>query len=209
MYRKRIFISCFAVLFFTSAISESYGQEGLPVSGDSYYQPRVAANYPLLTGGRSTANDTIVRSTEVNAQGIDSRCGCSSGIPLLTALTQRLRDTLRYIFPFRNTNQMGGLFFSERFYGSNCCGDGQLISDVIYEDGPGEIPTPATPIEEVPAKVIPTTSAIFPGPQGRIATPVSVGNGVRSNVVRPINYSVPSYPNADRIRSIPVNPLRR
>ena len=209
MYRKRIFISCFAVLFSTAAINESHGQEGLPVAGDSYYQPRVAVNYPLLSGSRYTANETIAQSAEVIVQGIDSRCGCSSGFPLLTALTQRLRDSLRFIFPCRDTNRMGGLLFSERFYGSNCCGGGRLISDVIYEEGPREIPTPATPIEEVPAKVIPTTSAILPGPQGRMAPPVSVGNGVRSNMVRPINYSVPSYPNVKRIPSIPVNPLRR
>ena len=201
MYCKRIVVSALAVALLGVGICETHGQEGLPTSSESYYQPRVAMNYPLLSGNRISASETIAGTT-VTVGGdtglIGHDCGC--GIPLLPALAQGLRNTFDCIFPCRGR----GLFFSERFYGSNCHGCDRVIPGVIYESVPLEGPTPAKVIEEIPSKVLPTRSSVLPSTSG-----FPVGNGVRSTLVRPVNYSVPSLPNGRGIPSIPHNPLRR
>ena len=210
MYCKKIVGSLLAVALLTVGICETHGQEGLPSSGGSYYQPRVAMNYPMLSGNRISAGESILASTDTvvgDFGRIGSECGC--GIPLLPALAQGLRDTLDCIFPCRGLNRGRGLFFSERFYGSNCHGCGQMMPGVIYETGPIEVPTPARSIEEVPAKAAPTTSSVLPSASGRFPVVIPVGNGVRSSMVRPVHYSVPILPNASRMSSIPNNPLRR
>ncbi len=76
------------------------------------------------------------------------------------------------------------------------------MSGVIYESDTTQEPTPATSVEEVPAKVAPATSLLLPSTQG----PRAVGNGVQFGLVRPVNFSVP---NASRTPFIPDNPLRR
>lgn len=201
MYCKKIVVSALAVALLGVGICETHGQEGLPTSSESYYQPRVAMNYPMLAGNRISAGETITGST-LSVSGdtglIGHDCGC--GLPLLPALAQRLRDTLDYILPCRGR----GLFFSERFYGSNCQGCDRVMPGVIYDSVPLEGPTPATQFEEIPSKVVPTTSSVLPSTSG-----FPVGNGVRSTLVRPVNYSIPSLPNARGIPSIPDNPLRR
>ena len=201
MYCKRIVASALAVALLGVGIYETHGQEGLPTSSESYYQPRVAINYPLLSGNRISASETIAGTT-VTVGGdtgpIGHDCGC--GIPLLPALAQGLRNTLDCIFPCRGR----GLFFSERFYGSNCHGCDRVMPGVIYESVPLEGPTPAKGIEEIPSKVLPTRSSVLPSTSG-----FPVGNGVRSTLVRPVNYSAPSLPNGRGIPSIPHNPLRR
>lgn len=204
---KRIFVSCLAVAILVVGICEIQGQEGLPSPDNSYYQPRVMLNYPLLSGNHIAANESISQSAEINVRDNGSGCGC--GIPLLPTLVQQLRDTLYYIFPYRQMNRNRGFLFSERFYGSNCCGSSYLIPGVMVEDGLLETPTPATSVEEVPSKVVPTTSMVFPAAQERITTTIPVGNGVRSNLVRQVNYSVPSLSNTKQVPSIPDNPLRR
>jgi hypothetical protein len=205
MYCKRILFSSLAVAITIVGICDTHGQEGLPSPGTSYYQPRVASNYQLLSGDRDTANGSVVRSTEINAGYLGSGCG----INLLPALAQRIRDTFNYVFPYRGMARSSGLLFSARFYGSNCCGGDRPIPGVIYETGPMEIPTPASSVEEVPAKVAPTTSSMFPIPQQRVATAVPIGNGVQTNLVRTVNYSVPNLPYSKQAPSIPDNPLRR
>jgi hypothetical protein len=207
MYCRRIFVSCLAVTMAIVGICETHGQEGLLSPGISYYQPRGALNYPMLSGQRDTADGSLVRSTEINVGDISSGCGC--GIHLLPALAQRLRDTFHYVFPYRGISRSRGLLFSERFYGGNCCGGNRPIPGVMYETGPIEIPTPATSVEEVPAKVAPTTTTIFPITQERVTTAVPIGNGVKTNIVRTVNYSVPNFPYSKRVPSIPDNPLRR
>ena len=201
MYCKRIVVSALAVALLGVGICETYAQDGLPTPSEAYYQPRVAMNYPMLSGNRYSARESIVGST-VTVGGdtglIGHDCGC--GLPLLPALAQGLRDTLDCIFPCRGR----GLFFSERFYGSNCHGCNRAAPGVIYETGPLEGPTPAKSIEEIPSKSLPTTSSLLPSASGS-----PVGKGVRSSLVRPVNYSVPSLPNGRGIPSIPDNPLRR
>ena len=207
---KRIVVSCLAGALLSVGICETHGQEGLPSPSSSYYQPRVSMNYPMLAGNRISGSESIVGSpqTVIGDTGpIGCDCGC--GIPLLPALAQGLRDTLNCIFPCRGMFRGRGVFFSERFYGSNCNGCDQAMPGVIYETVPLEGPTPAKSIEEVPAKVTPTTSSVLPAAAGRFPVVIPVGNGVRSGIVRPINYSVPSLPNAGRGLSIPDNPLRR
>jgi len=208
MYCKRIVGSCLAVALLSVGICETRGQEGLP--SPSYYQPRIAMNYPMLTGNRILASESIVGPPETVVDGISGTgFGCGCGIPLLPALAQGLRDTLDCILPCRGMNRGRGLFFSERFYGSNCNGCGQVMPGVIYETGPADSPTPAKSIEEVPAQLAPPISSVLPSSQGRFPANFPVGNGVRSGMVRPINYSVPILPNARRLSSIPDNPLRR
>ncbi len=201
MYCKRIVVSALAVALLGVGLCETHGQDGLPTPSEAYYQPRVAMNYPMLSGNRISASETIVDST-VTVSGnpglVGHGCGC--GLPLLPALAQGLRDTLDCIFPCRGR----GLFFSERFYGSNCHGCDRVMPGVIYETVPLEGPTPAKSIEEVPSKVLPSTSSVLPSVSG-----FPVGNGVRSTLVRPVNYRVPSLPNGRGIPSIPDNPLRR
>jgi hypothetical protein len=207
MYCKKIVVSCLAVLLLSVGICKAHGQEGLPAPSSSYYQPRVALHYPLLVGNRISTTESIVGSTETvvgNIGPLGSGCGC--GIPLLSALAQGLRDTVHCIFPCRGMFRGRGLFFSERFHGSNCYGCGQQMPGVIYETGPAGNPTPAKSIEEVPAKVSPTTSSLMPAAQRQFPAVVPVGNGVRAGMVRPVNYRVPTAPHA---LSIPVNPLRR
>ena len=210
MYCKRIVVSCLAGALLSLGNCETHGQEGLPSPNGSYYQPRVAMNYPMLAGNRVSGIESIVGSPETVIGDIGPiGCECGCGIPLLPALAQGLRDTLNCIFPFRGMIRGRGLFFSERFYGSSCYGCDQVMPGVIYETVPLEGPTPAKSIEEVPAKIAPTTSSVLPGAAGRFPVVIAVGNGVRSGMVRPINYSVPSLPNARRVPSIPDNPLRR
>jgi hypothetical protein len=210
MYCKRIVVSCLAVSLLSVGICETRGQEGLPSPGHSYYQPRVATNYPLLTGNRIPASESIVGPTETVVGGIGrTGFGCGCGIPLIPALAQGLRDTLDCIFPCRGMNRGRGLFFSERFYGSNCYGCGPVLPGVIYETGPADGPTPAKSIEEVPAQPAPPISSVLPSSQGRFPANLPVGNGVGSGMVRPVNYSVPILPNASRLSTIPDNPLRR
>ena len=201
MYCKRIFVSCLTVALLSAGICESDGQEGLPTENKSYYQPHVAMNYPLLSGNRFSSVDPTLGSTITGGADtglINQDCGCD--LPLLPALAQGLRDTINLIFPCRGR----GLLFSERFYGGNCHGCGHVMPGVIYETAPLEGPTPARSLEEIPSKEAPTTSSVLPSVSG-----FSVGNGVRSTKVRPVNYSVPSLPNGRGIPSIPHNPLRR
>jgi hypothetical protein len=200
MYCKKIVVSALALALLWLGVYETHGQEGLPTSSQSYYQPRVAMNYPMLSGNRISASETIAGSTLTMSGDtglIGHDCGC--GLPLLPALAQRLRDTLDYILPCRGR----GLFFSERFYGSNCQGCDRAMPGVIYDSVPLEGPTPAKEFEEIPSKVVPTTSSVVPS-----TSRFPVGNGVRSTLVRPVNYSIPSVPNASGIPSIPDNPLR-
>jgi hypothetical protein len=200
MYCKKIVVSALALALLWLGVYETHGQEGLPPFSESYYQPRGTMNYPMLSGNRISAGETIAGST-LTVSGdtglIGHDCGC--GLPLLPALAQRLRDTLDYILPCRGR----GLFFSERFYGSNCQGCDRAMPGVIYDSVPLEGPTPAKEFEEIPSKVVPTNSSVVPS-----TSRFSVGNGVRSTLVRPVNYSIPSAPNASGIPSIPDNPLR-
>ena len=210
MYCKRLVLTCLAGAVLSLGICETHGQEGLPSPNSSYYQPRVAMNYPLLAGNRVSGSESIVGFPETVIGDIGPiGCECGCGIPLLPALAQGLRDTLNCIFQCRGMIRGRGLFFSARFYGSSCYGCDQEMPGVIYETIPLEGPTPAKSIEEVPAKVAPTTSSVLSGAAGRFPVVIPVGNGVRSGMVRPINYSVPSLPNARRVPSIPDNPLRR
>lgn len=201
MYCKRIGVSALAAALLVVGVVDLHGQEGVPMQNESYYQPRVALNYPLLSGNHVSASESIVGST-INVRGetglVGHDCGC--GLPLLPALAQGLRDTLECIFPCRGR----GLFFSERFYGANCHDTGRVAPSVIYETSPLEGPTPAKSIEEIPAKSIPTTSSALPS-----SSRFPVGNGVRSTMVRPVNYRIPSLPNSRAIPTIPDNPLRQ
>jgi hypothetical protein len=201
MYCKGMGISCLAVALLGVGICQTSGQEGLPTPNSSYYQPGMSMNYPMLAGNRVSTGGTLDGSIETIVGDI----GCGCGIPLLPALAQGIRDTLHCIFPFRGMNRPRGLFFSERFYGANCNGCGQSMHGVIYETSPIESPTPAKSSEEIPAKVAPKTSSVLSNDQGG----VTVGSGVRSSLVRPVNYSTPSLPNIGGVRSIPDNPLRR
>jgi hypothetical protein len=201
MYCKRIVVSCLTVALLSVGISESYGQEGLSTKNESYYQPRVAMNYPMLSGNRLSSVNSILGST-ITGDGdpglIEQECGC--GLPLLPALAQGLRDTINLIFPCRGR----GLLFSERFYGMNCHGCDRVMPGVIYETTPLEVPTPARSFEEIPSTEVPTTSSVLPSVTG-----FTVANGVRASKVRPVNYTVPSLPNSRGIPSVPYNPLRR
>jgi len=198
---KRIVVSTLVVVLLSVGVYETHGQEGLPTPSETYYQPRVASNYPMLSGNRLSTTESIVDSAvsiSGDTGGIGHGCGC--GLPLLPALAQGVRDTINCIFPCRGR----GLFFSERFYGANCHGCDRVMPGPIYETVPVEGPTPAKSIEEIPSRVLPTTSSVLPSPPD---TPI--GNGVQSTMVRPVNYSVRSLPNGGRIPSIPDNPLRR
>ena len=199
----KIVVSCLVVVLLNVGTYHTYGQEGVSAPSSSYYQPRVAINYPLLAGNRIAVAESTLGSSEEfssNLGPIHSGCGC--GRPLLPAIAQGLRETLAGILPRRGMSRIRGLLFSEWFYGSNCYGCGEIVPGVIYESDTTQEPTPATSVEEVPAKVAPATSLLLPSTQGQRA----VGNGVQFGLVRPVNYSVP---NATRIPSIPDNPLRR
>ncbi|MBT4694935.1 MAG: hypothetical protein HOB73_16485 [Planctomycetaceae bacterium] len=210
MQYKQVVVSCLALVLLSGGMYQTHGQEGLPSAASPYYQPRVAINYPLLAGNRVSASEPITEPMEtvVGELGqLGTGCGC--GIPLLPALAQGLRDTLDCIFPCRGMNRGRGLFFSERFYGANCHGCERVSPGVIYESGTIGVPTPAKPIEEVPAIMAPATSSVLPSPAERFPVVVPIGNGVRTSMVRPVQYSAPSLPTTRGVSTIPNNPLRR
>ena len=206
----KIVVLSLMVVLLTVGIRETQGQEGLPSPSRSYYQPRVASNYPMLAGNRIIAGNEITLEAEtVSADTISIGVGCGCGIHLLPALAQGLRTTLDRILPYRGTHRGQGLFFSHRFYSSNCCGCEEVTPGIIYESDPSQIPTPAKSIEEIPSKVAPTTSLILPPRSDRNYSTVSVGNIGLRGTVRPVQYNVPLLTTGSRVPSIPHNPLRR
>ena len=210
MSNYKIVVLLLLVVLLTVGIRETQGQEGLPSQTRSYYQPRVASNYPMLAGNRISPGEAIALQAEsVGADTSSIGLGCGCGIHLLPALAQGLRDTLGRILTYRGRNRGQGLFFSHRFYGSNCCGCDEVTPGVIYESDPNQIPTPAKSLEEIPSKVAPTTSSILLPRSERISSTDPVGNGVLTGMVRPVQYNVPLLPSGSRVPSIPHNPLRR
>lgn len=189
-------------------------------NGSSYYSPRVASALPALSSahGLETVEPEAISGNEV----LGGNC-CQ---PLIPAIAQGIRDTIRAVLPcwgVRRPYPLGSrLLISERFYHggvSTGCGCGHTHGGVVYE---GESIAP-TPVQEMPATPEVDESAIrqqyLPGftpghlrNTSVLTAPVVIeSNTIRSQspppevLVKPAAFTSPEI---NRSSSYPSNPLR-